>query len=497
MTKPHLGPPGRSPGTPTSLPWLVLVLAGIWLSSTPAGLIGASLFGALVGVRRRSFSLGFVATYGVMETAVHVWASPYSGFASRATVWPVLMSVTIIAILWEALAHSPASRVPASLHEPPRLLPGSLRFRTYVIAAAVGLAANALRFSTGVPLLAENIDASRQDARANASLIVGLAQEAWTVGLLVAAAHVLVARTGRRVDLAFLIFFAAGAFAGGSRNSLLIGVVPALIAAVAMRGAEKAPRPNGAVRPHARPRVLAAGVMGGALVVASFYFAGVRTLAGRGQFETAFRSMHGDSPWSAAVGAMDLALSAPLETWSRIYAQGADAFGPTQFATAAWLGRALEAAGFHPDMNAIAASASSPYYMNATTLAGPPFVDFGIGGVVIMAIVLGVAIGTVDRKLATKRDVTSHVLRGYAIYVAFLSLYSFVPYTSPAWIVVTLALLALRRWARRHAPATIGGDPGGSGRGRSRPGTQAPALLPKHDANGSKNLAPDPRGQHP
>lgn len=425
----------------TAALWLQPVLLLIlWGTDHVIVLLGVAIAAALAAWMTARWQFALIAVYSGMEAATQLLPSPYEGYASRETLWPILLTVTLLCLAWTLAALRPDQHDRASLamRRTEVAFPTLRQLYPFLaLMAIVGLAANGIRFRQGVPLFAENIDAAREVARQEANLVVGLLQEAWTLGLLVATAALFFSLGSRWICIAWMAFFAFGAFMGGSRNAILVGLLPAAIAWLSFKRSRGA-----AISVKSREAALVGLAMLGVLVGA-YYYSGSRTLAGEGAFEREFAELYGESPWLAGLASFDLSLSAPFETWSRIFVQGEGAFGETQFVTLAWLGSVLDSLGFTPDMNAIAASVSYPFYMNAPTIAGPAFVDFGMPGIVLVGVVVGVVVGLAERTLLRQPALGQLIFYGYLVYHATLSLYSFVPYSRPSWIAVLIGLCVI------------------------------------------------------
>lgn len=387
--------------------------------------------------------LALVIVYSLMDVSVRSGLSPYQGAASDETLWPVRIGVAVFAGAWLVIAYGPRQqRYPRSPFRLPDfgVLRGSL-----LPLAIVAVLVDAYRYrNTGIPLFAGNVDALRGVLREDSSLIIGLLREAWTLGALIAILVVLIARHRRPLDFFWAAFFAVGAFSGGSRNALLIAVVPPLLAGFIYLRARKSPVSSR--QRSIRLTAFGAGIAGiGVAAAGLMYYAGQRVLNGTGQFERDFQALYAGNPWGAAIGMTNLSLSSPLETWSRLYEFELSHVHDMTLNVFASVAFAVRPFGFEPDLYEVTAGLSAPYYMTVATFMGAPLRDFGIVGALVSALVLGVGIGLLDRLLQRRRQVFALLARGFLIYIAIFSVYEFQPFLYLSWLPVILGLYVLSR----------------------------------------------------
>lgn len=426
-----------------------MALQSLYWLNAPGYLLVPALVGVAVFTYVSSiWPLGMIVIYALMEASVGSGMSPFSGTANDATLLPVRLGVAIVAGIWFAVAYSP-SQIKNSIR--PFEVPNFevLRGARWPLAI-VAVATDAYRFrNTGVPLFASNVDALRGVLREESSLVVGLLREAWTLGALIAILLVFISPRWKMTDIAWAAFFSVGAFSGGSRNALLIAVVPAIFAVVIFL---RAKRGASASEPALRKRkaatwigLIAVALAGIGSALSLMLYAGQRVLKGTGQFERDFQAMYEGNPWGAAFGMTNLTLSAPLETWSRLFLSEANTHHDLQlniFASVAFL---LRPFGMAPDLYEVTSALSAPYYMTVGTFMAAPMRDFGVWGALLTAVVLGASFGFIDKALQRKRNVFALAGRGFLIYIAYFSVYEFQPFLYLSWVPTVIGLVCLSK----------------------------------------------------
>ncbi|MGW2623223.1 O-antigen polymerase [Micromonospora taraxaci] len=318
--------------------------------------------------------------------------------------------------------------------------PAESRLRVFVLflllLAVIGAA---LKFRGDVPpLFADNPDAAREAVRLRSNLITGLFSEFWGIGLAVSLLRALTGKAeGRWAYVVFVVIFAFGAALGASKNSVLLGIVPPLVAALSVRR-------SATISPKNRLRVsLVVLVIGAVAVGAAVFLGGQRTLAGTGQFEDQFRAQYGASPLYASVGSLDLSLSSSVETFGRLWEvreQHPPTWGRYTITFTGSVGERL----FGPaDLYAITAGLSKPFYMNTATFVAIPLLDYGPIGAVIFLGLLGLSVGVIDRRLASAWSPAHHLTRAFVIYFATFGVYELYPVVQPFWLALAPGLVAL------------------------------------------------------
>ncbi|WP_103430324.1 hypothetical protein [Cryobacterium zongtaii] len=428
----------------SALGWATfLVLHVSYLVDLPTWLFFFLLLASVVVACITSiWPLGVVIVYALMDVSVRSELSPYQGVASLETLWPVRVGVAVLAGLWIALAYSP--RQLRIAQAPIRRAPVDVLRGTLIPLAVMAVAVDAYRYrDTGIPLFASNVDALRGVLREDSSLIVGLLRESWTLGALIAIVVLLVVQKRRPLDYIWAAFFAVGAFSGGSRNALLIAVVPPILAGIIYLRARVT---QGLTRRQIWQRLgLAAGalVVGASAAASLMFYAGQRVLNGTGSFERDFQALYAGNPWGAAMGMTNLSLSSPLETWSRLYELQLGQMQELNLNVLAAVAFLTRPFGFEPDLYQITAELSSPYYMTVATFMGAPMRDFGLLGALGAAAVLGVVLGLLDRYLQQRRQIFALLGRSFVIYLGIFSVYEFQPFLYLSWLPVAFGLVVL------------------------------------------------------
>lgn len=431
------------------LGWVAFVVLHVsYLTTWPSWIFFPVLIAAaLVTYATSMWPLGLVVVYALMDVSIRAELSPYNGQTTEETLWPVRLGVLLLSGIWLVLAYSPRQlRIANSPVRVPSMavLRGSL-----APLAIMAVLVDAYRYrDTGIPLFASNVDALRGVLREDSSLVVGLLREAWTLGALIAIVVVIIAAKRKPLDFVWAAFFAVGAFSGGSRNALLIAVVPPLLAGVIyLRARSKKSLTKHQIGFRIASLTVAAGATVGA-AAGLMYYSGQRVLNGTGSFERDFQALYAGDPWGAALGMTNLSLSSPLETWSRLFElqQGQEfELHLNVLASVAFLTRPF---GFEPDLYEITAGLSQPYYMTVATFMGAPLRDFGLWGAIASAVVLGVLLGMLDRNLQGRRQVFALLGRGFLIYLGIFAAYEFQPYLYLSWLPIVFGLIVLQKLKR-------------------------------------------------
>jgi hypothetical protein len=451
------------------------VLVLLFVFHRGAGCVAALAAFALVAYLRRAWWLAACAAAWVaVFLAVLTIPGPYDSWAGRSGV-PVLAGYALCFLVGWALGRwlqgrrtigrhrleaadaqlSTAARVRPTLDWPAerRLL----LYLCALLAVAVGAALVEYR-GVRPPLLAANPDAARAALGQRSSIAVGLLAEAWTLGMAVSLLRALTGGPTRRWLYATLtVVFAVGAGLGASKNSVLVGIVPAVVAALSVRRrAARPPRVEGPVDREApaprRWRVLSnyrvVALVGLVAVAAAVYFGGQRTLAGTGAFEDQFRARYGGNPIAASVGSLDLSLSSSAETFGRLWAQR-DALPPRYGAYSLQFLGHHEQALFGPvNFYAITGQLSAPYYMNTATFVAIPLLDFGPIGAAVMLLLLGIGTGIGERRLEFSAGPAQQLGRAFIVYFAAFGIYELYPALYATWISLAAGLWVLHRLRR-------------------------------------------------
>ncbi|MEU4482415.1 hypothetical protein AB0F68_30780 [Micromonospora sp. NPDC023966] len=402
--------------------------------------------GALLAARCRMWALAAcTAIWSAALLAVRVLPGPYDSWAGR-TVLPVLAGyVTVFLIMW-AVGRRVISR-PADEARPPRpelSWPSDRRLLTYLLVL-LGVAAltAAIRFRGVVPpLLADNPDAARQVLRQQSNIVIGLLSEAWTLGMAISLLRALSGSRHRALVYYVLTgVFTVGAALGASKNSVLVGIAPALIAALSVR------------RPRRRastsfPRTAVVLLIGAVALGAAVYLGGQRTMAGSGAFETEFRSRYGTNAVTSSAGSLDLSLSSSTETFGRLWSQR-EHLEPTYGAySLAFLGSRVEPLVGKADLYGVTSQLSQPYLMNTATFVAIPLLDYGPIGAVFFLAALGLAVGATERWFEFAAAPAQQLGRAFIVYFALFGIYEMYPLIYPTWLSLVPGLWALHRLGR-------------------------------------------------
>ncbi|MET8230331.1 hypothetical protein ABZS77_06580 [Micromonospora sp. NPDC005298] len=448
----------------------VAVVVPIYLVDAAAGTVAAFAAVAVIAVRSALWLAVCSAAWSLVFLAVITIPGPYDSPAGRAVI-PVLgVFVGCFLAAWyagrwlagrgrSALAEpakapplwwiqpagqdrsSAATTAPASRSPRPTLRwPSDRRLTAFLLVVlAVAVIGGALKFHGAVPpLFADNPDVARAELGLRSNIVVGLLAEAWTLGMAISLLRVLNGRSeGRWRYLLLVVVFTFGAALGASKNSVLVGIVPALVAALSTR------RESGGM--SVRHRQIAAlvvvlvglGVVGGAV-----YLGGQRTLAGTGTFEDQFRAQYGGSALSTSVGSLDLSLSSSVETFGRLW-EHRDEYDP------AWGRYSLTFTGsvgerlLGPvDLYQITGGLSQPFYMNTATFVAVPLMDFGPVGAGVALALTGLIVGFAERRLSEAPSPAHHIGRAFLIYYATFGVYEFYPVIQPFWLSLVPGIIA-------------------------------------------------------
>ncbi len=377
--------------------------------------------------------------WALVFLAVLVLPGPYDSWAGRAAV-PVLAGYALCFLGAWALGR----RVVAAWDPVPRpelRWPTEKRLRLYLLALfVIAVAAAVLRFR-GVPppLFAADPDAARAAVAQHANIVEGLLSEAWTLGMAVSLLRLVSGDPrGRWLYAGAAAVFTFGAALGASKNSVLVGIVPALVAALSVR------------RKESGRRIRTWTVVGVGLVAiaGAVVLGGQRTLAGTGTFEDEFRARYGDNVVTASVASLDLSLSSSAETFGRLWAQR-DGFAPRWGAyTLRFLGSPGARVVGKTDLYGITGQLSMPYYMNTATFVAIPLLDWGPLGAAVFLVVLGLAVGAGERSLEGSSGPAHQLGRAFIVYFAAFGIYELYPAIYPTWLAIVPGLWVLYRLGR-------------------------------------------------
>jgi hypothetical protein len=434
---------------PAALPIAAAAFLVLFTQDTGVAATFALAVGAVAAARARMWALAACAAAWVaVFLAVRVMDGPYDSWAGRAVV-PVLAGyVAAFLVAWAVgrrFAAEPLGRRLAQRagDRPVLTWPPGRRVWPYLLVLfVVGVVAAVLRFRGIVPpLFDDNPDAARQVLRERSSLAIGLASEAWTLGMSISLLRALTATRWRLAAyLAAAFVFTFGAALGASKNSVLVGLVPPVIAALSTRR----PRPF-AVKLPKKPVIV---VLGLAMLAAVVFLGGQRTLAGSGAFETEFRSRYGDSVLASSAGSLDLSLSSSTETFGRLWAQRDNT--PPEYGAYSllFLGSRIEPLVGKVDLYGTTSQLSQPYYMNTATFVAIPLLDYGPIGAALFLAVLGLAVGFAERRFEFSPSPAVQLARGFIVYFALFGVYELYPFIYPTWLSLIPGLWLLHRMGR-------------------------------------------------
>ncbi|WBB72504.1 hypothetical protein O7602_22765 [Micromonospora sp. WMMD1128] len=431
----------------------VALLLATWDAGAAVTL--AFAVGASVAARARMWALAACATvWTAALLAVRVLPGPYDSWAGRG-VLPVLAGyVTVFLLAWAAgrrlVERRDGGRPPPDLPRPkpsrPELSwPSERRLRAYLfVLLGVAVVTAAVRFrGTLPPLLADNPDAARQVLREQSNLVVGLLSEAWTLGMAVS---LLRALSGRRPALplyyALTAVFTVGAALGASKNSVLVGIAPALITALSVR------RTRGRAAAFLAARTPVVLLIGAAALGAAVFLGGQRTMAGTGTFETEFRARYGSNALTSSAGSLDLSLSSSTETFGRVWSQRAHLEPRHGTYSLTFLGSRVEPIVGKADLYGLTAQLSQPYLMNTATFVAIPLLDWGPLGAAVFLAVLGLAVGGTERWFEFSAAPAGQLARAFVVYFALFGVYELYPLIYPTWLSLVPGLVILHRLGR-------------------------------------------------
>ncbi|MEV7988944.1 O-antigen polymerase [Micromonospora sp. NPDC085948] len=465
----------------TLVPWVVavVIVLAVLLWDTEFGVAAAFLAMAALIFRAHTWLAICTAAWGFVFLAVLTIPGPYDSPAGRAAVpilgiyaawflaaWyfgrrlaankprPEQSTATEDTVVMPAVRTESAVTVvmPAVTTRPPMdragvesaraelRWPAESRLRPFVLfLLLLALIGAAMKFRGEVPpLFADNPDAAREAVRLRSNLLTGLFSEFWGIGLAISLLRALTGKAeGRWSYVAFVVIFAFGAALGASKNSVLLGIVPPLVAALSVRRSATISRKN-------RLRVSLVVLVIGALAMgAAVFLGGQRTLAGTGQFEDQFRAQYGASPLYASVGSLDLSLSSSVETFGRLWQvreQHPPTWGRYTLTFTGSLGDRLLGSA---DIYKITAGLSKPFYMNTATFVAIPLLDYGPVGAVLFLSLLGFCVGVIDRRLTYTSSPAHQLTRAFVIYFATFGVYEFYPVVQPFWLALAPGLVAL------------------------------------------------------
>lgn len=420
------------------------VLAVLIVDAGVAAILAVAL-AATAAARARMWWLAACAVAWVLVfLAVLLMPGPYDSWAGRAVV-PVLAGYAATFLAGWAIGRRVVGRATQPRPESRQLAwPSDKRLQAYLlILLVVAVVASVIRFRGMVPpLFADNPDAARQVLRERSNIVVGLLSQAWTLGMAISLLRALT-RGGRGsiIYFVFAVVFTFGAALGASKNSVLVGVIPALVAVLSVRR----PRRHASTAFAKTPVIV---LIGAVAVGGAVFLGGQRTLAGTGAFETEFRARYGDSAWKTSAGSLDLSLSSSAETFGRLWAQR-ERLEPAYGAySLLFLGSRVQPIVGKVDLYGTTSQLSLPYYMNTATFVAIPLLDYGPLGAALFLAVLGVAVGMADRRLEFSTGPAQQLGRGLVIYFAVFGIYELYPFIQPIWVAIVPGLWLLYRLGR-------------------------------------------------
>ncbi len=410
---------------------------------------------AVIAARSARWLAVCSAAWSLVFLAVITVPGPYDSPAGRAVI-PVLgLFVACFLAAWYAgrrLADVGRSDLPA---EPPASpgspaggrikstrptlrWPSDHRLTAFLLVVLVfAIIGAALKFGREVPpLFAENPDEARWLVGLRSNIYIGLLAEAWTLGMAISLLRVLNGKaTARWRYVLLVVVFTFGAALGASKNSVLVGIVPALVAALSTR------RETAMSSRNRRVAALVVILIGLGAVGGAVFLGGQRTLAGTGTFEDQFRTQYGANPIYTSIGSLDLSLSSSVETFGRLW-EHREQYEP------AWGRYTLTFTGsvgdrfFGPvDLYKITGELSQPFYMNTATFAAVPLMDYGPVGAAIFLALTGLCVGFVERRLSQTGSPAHHLGRAFLIYYAAFGIYEYYPVIQPIWLALVPGLV--------------------------------------------------------
>jgi hypothetical protein len=438
-----------TPGKPSLAPAGVALVVGAVLILVTLDRATGSL-AALIAVALYAYRAGMwwlaacAAAWAAVFLAVLVFPGPYDSSAGRSAI-PILAGYALCFLGSWALGRRIATPAGSRPDRPrPELIwPSDRRLWAFLLGllAVAGFAAYLRFHGITPPLFAANPDATREVLRQRANITEGLLSEAWTLGMAVSLLRGLTGGTRMRwLYLAAAAVFAAGAALGASKNTVLVGIVPAVVATLSVRRRQKRARPW--VRTWF---VLAVGLVaiGGAV-----FLGGQRTLAGTGSFEDQFRARYGGNPVIASIASLDLSLSASAETFGRLWEQHGSLEPRWGAYSLQFLGKRAEPIVGRTDLYGMTSQLSMPYHMNTATFVAIPVLDFGAVGAALFLAVLGLVVGGADRRLEFSTGPAQQIGRAFIIYFAAFGIYELYPAIYPTWLSVVPGLWLLHLLGR-------------------------------------------------
>ncbi|MGV9764480.1 hypothetical protein [Micromonospora tulbaghiae] len=405
--------------------------------------------GTLLAARLRMWALAAcAAVWTAALLAVRVLPGPYDSWAGRG-VLPVLAGyVTVFLLAWAVGRRLIDRRDDGDRSRPALSWPSERRLLTYLsVLLGVAVVTAAIRFrGTVPPLLADNPDAARQVLREQSNLVIGLLSEAWTLGMAVSLLRALSAR-GRALPLyyALTVVFTVGAALGASKNSVLVGIAPALIAALSVR------RTRGRAASFLAARTPVVLLIGAVALGAAVFLGGQRTMAGTGAFETEFRARYGSNALTSSAGSLDLSLSSSTETFGRVWSQREHLEPRYGTYSLTFLGSRVEPIVGKADLYGLTSQLSQPYLMNTATFVAIPLLDYGPLGAVFFLAALGLAVGATERWFEFSRAPAGQLARAFVVYFALFGVYELYPLIYPTWLSLVPGLWVLHRLGRGAA----------------------------------------------
>ncbi|MEU0079119.1 hypothetical protein ABZY58_14570 [Micromonospora tulbaghiae] len=425
--------------------------AALLLATLDAGLAVALALGVgtLLAARLRMWALAAcAAVWTAALLAVRVLPGPYDSWAGRG-VLPVLAGyVTVFLLAWGVGRRLIDRRDDGERSRPALSWPSERRLLTYLsVLLGVAVVTAAIRFrGTVPPLLADNPDAARQVLREQSNLVIGLLSEAWTLGMAVSLLRALSAR-GRALPVYYALtaVFTVGAALGASKNSVLVGIAPALIAALSVR------RTRGRAASFLAARTPVVLLIGAVALGAAVFLGGQRTMAGTGAFETEFRARYGSNALTSSVGSLDLSLSSSTETFGRVWSQREHLEPRYGTYSLTFLGSRVEPIVGKADLYGLTSQLSQPYLMNTATFVAIPLLDYGPLGAVFFLAALGLAVGATERWFEFSRAPAGQLARAFVVYFALFGVYELYPLIYPTWLSLVPGLWVLHRLGRSAA----------------------------------------------
>ncbi|MEU7758233.1 MULTISPECIES: hypothetical protein [Micromonospora] len=406
--------------------------------------------GTLLAARLRMWALAAcAAVWTAALLAVRVLPGPYDSWAGRG-VLPILAGyVTVFLLAWAAGRRLIDRRDEDDDRSRPALSwPSERRLLTYLfVLLGIAVVTAAIRFrGTVPPLLADNPDAARQVLREQSNLVIGLLSEAWTLGMAVSLLRALSAR-GRALPVYYALtaVFTVGAALGASKNSVLVGIAPALIAALSVR------RTRGRAASFLAARTPVVLLIGALALGAAVFLGGQRTMAGTGAFETEFRARYGSNALTSSAGSLDLSLSSSTETFGRVWSQREHLEPRYGTYSLTFLGSRVEPIVGKADLYGLTSQLSQPYLMNTATFVAIPLLDYGPLGAVFFLAALGLAVGATERWFEFSRAPAGQLARAFVVYFALFGVYELYPLIYPTWLSLVPGLWVLHRLGRSTA----------------------------------------------